>query len=401
MKSMLGGIDVGSEFHHIFIIDDEDNTVFDSKVKHIGEELHKAVEEFKGLQRKFSVSLSFAMEGRNGYGSPLDKMLISNGFDLYNIDNLKLSQFRNAFGAESKTDRRDARMLATLLKLREHLGPEKDKIFLPIEKPNEVNVKLKILSRHQQTLIEERVRIQNRLRKRLLEVCPEILGIGELDSKTMLRFLMKYPDVRQHKRITTKALRKIEMVGQKRASEIMEILNKAKPEEELADIYREMILSYASRMMELIEEIEELDRKLEKLGEQSKEVQRLTTIPRVGIKLASRLVGEIGDIRRFKSESKLAAYLGVACVDNSSGKKNGTKAIYKANKICKTTMIAIANNMIVKDAESKRYYEKKRAEGKGHNHALRCLARQLVKVIFKMLTEGRDFIVKEELKKAA
>jgi predicted butyrate kinase (DUF1464 family) len=86
---MLGGIDVGSEFHHIFIIDDEDNTVFDSKVKHIGEELHKAVEEFKGLQRKFSVSLSFAMEGRNGYGSPLDKMLISNGFDLYPIFFLK------------------------------------------------------------------------------------------------------------------------------------------------------------------------------------------------------------------------------------------------------------------------------------------------------------------------
>lgn len=47
------------------------------------------------------------------------------------------------------------------------------------------------------------------------------------------------------------------------------------------------------------------------------------------------------------------------------------------------------------------HYEKKRAEGKDHNHALRCLARQLIKVIFKMLTENREYIYKEELKKAA
>ncbi|CAD7779437.1 MAG: hypothetical protein KIIPBIDF_01166 [Candidatus Methanoperedenaceae archaeon GB50] len=40
-------------------------------------------------------------------------------------------------------------------------------------------------------------------------------------------------------------------------------------------------------------------------------------------------------------------------------------------------------------------------EGKEHNHALRCLARQLIKVIFKMLKEDRDYILKEEMEKAA
>ena len=49
----------------------------------------------------------------------------------------------------------------------------------------------------------------------------------------------------------------------------------------------------------------------------------------------------------------------------------------------------------------KKRTDKKRAEGKDHNHALRCLARQLIKVIFKMLTENREYIYKEELKKAA
>lgn len=51
--------------------------------------------------------------------------------------------------------------------------------------------------------------------------------------------------------------------------------------------------------------------------------------------------------------------------------------------------------------ESKAYYLKKRSEGKGHNHALRCLARQLIKVIYRMLTEDRDYIIREEIKKVA
>ncbi len=47
------------------------------------------------------------------------------------------------------------------------------------------------------------------------------------------------------------------------------------------------------------------------------------------------------------------------------------------------------------------YYLKKRAEGKSHNHTLRCLARQLIRVIYKMLTEDRDYMVRKELRKAA
>ncbi|CAD7779429.1 MAG: hypothetical protein KIIPBIDF_01164 [Candidatus Methanoperedenaceae archaeon GB50] len=46
---------------------------------------------------------------------------------------------------------------------------------LRVEKATKINEKLKILSRHQQTLIDEKIRLQNRLRKRLLEVCPEIV----------------------------------------------------------------------------------------------------------------------------------------------------------------------------------------------------------------------------------
>jgi len=244
-------------------------------------------------------------------------------------------------------------------------------------------------------------RVQNRLRKRLLEVCPDILEVGDADSKKMLRLLAKYPDFSSYKRLTMRALLKIEMIGEKQASLMFESLRNIKYIEELADIYRTIILSYSRRILELKEEIEILDRELEEIGERSFGVKRLKTISGVGTNLSSRFIGEIGDTNRFKTESQIAVYCGVACVDNISGKQKMTKVVYKANKICKATMIEIAGCTIRYVAESRAYYAKKRAEGKEHNHAGRCLARQLIKVIFKMLKEERDYILKEEMRKAA
>lgn len=401
MKILSGGIDIGSEHHHVIIMNDEERILYDQRIAHRFSEFHRAVKEFKELEKRERGGISFAIEGKNGYGAPFDRILIENGFTLYNVDNLKLKRFRDVFGAEWRNDQRDARMLAKMLKLREHLDAEEEKAFITVEKATEVNENLKILSRHQQALIDEKVRVQNRLRKRLLEVCPDILEIADVDSKKMLRLLAKYPDLSSYKRLTMKALLKIEMIGQRQASLMLDGLREIKYVEELADTYKTIILSYSRRILELKEEIEALDNKLEEIGERSLEVKRLKSIPGVGTKLSSRLIGEIGDINRFKSERQLAVYCGVACVDNISGKQKMTKVVYKANKICKATMIEIAGCTIRYVKESRVYYAKKCAEGKEHNHALRCLARQLIKVIFKMLKEERNYILREEMKKAA
>ena len=41
--------------------------------------------------------------------------------------------------------------------------------------------------------------------------------------------------------------------------------------------------------------------------------------------------------------------------------------------------------------ESQRYCEKKRAEGKTHNHAIRALGRHLSRVLYRMLKDGRPY----------
>ena len=401
MKRLSGGIDVGSESHHIIILDDEDNVLYNKKVAHKLNEFTESIKLFKKIEKKEGGKISFALEGKNGYSNPLDRILLAQGFTLYNVDNLKLKRFRQAFAGEWRDDQRDSLMLSKMLKLKEHLNSQREKVFIKIEKPSPLIESLKLLSRHQQTLIDEKVRLINRLRKKLLEVCPQILKLAKPKNKKIIAILAKYPDFSKYKRITLKSLLKIKGIGKKQAPFLLKRLNHIEYMPGLTNIYKTIILSYAQRILELQKEIKDIDKSLDEIGEKNKEVNHLKTIPGVATKLASRLIGEIGDINRFPSGKQLAIYCGVACVNNNSGKVTKAKAVYKANKICKQTLITMAGGSIRLSLQCKAYYLKKRMEGKSHNHTLRCLARQMIKVIHRMLIEDRDYMVRKELKKIA
>src|SRR3970040_1099608 len=203
----------------------------------------RRIGEFKGIEEREQGVIAFAIEGKNGYGAPFDRIVIENGFKLYNVDNLKLRRFRDVFGSEWRNDRRDAKMLAKMLRLKDHMDAQEEKAFIAVEKPSAVHEKLRILSRHQQSLIDEKVRIQSRLRKRLLEVCPDILEHGDTNSKKLLQLLRKYPDFSRYKKITLGALLKIETIGKKTAVSILEGLRNIQYVEELTGIYKALISS--------------------------------------------------------------------------------------------------------------------------------------------------------------
>jgi transposase len=398
MKRLSGGIDVGSESHHITILDEEDNVLYNKKISHRINEFMENIKLFRKLEKQERGTLSFALEGKNGYSAPLDRILLDQGFTLYNVDNLKLKRFREAFAGEWRDDQRDALMLSKMLKLKEHINSQREKVFIKIEKLSPVTESLKLLSRHQQTLIDEKVRLTNRLRKKLLEVCPEVLKLAKLKNKKLMAILAQYPDFSKYKRINVKSLLKIKGIGKKQTPFLLKRLNNIEYVPGLTDIYQTIISSYAKRISELQEETKDLDKKLDEIGGKDEGVNHLKTIPGVATKLASRF---IGDINRFPSEKQLAIYCGIACVDDNSGKVTKAKAVYKANKICKQTLITMAGCSICFIPQCKVYYLKKRTEGKSHNHTLRCLARQLIKVIYRMLTEDRDYIIRKELKKVA
>ena len=117
----------------------------------------------------------------------------------------------------------------------------------------------------------------------------------------------------------------------------------------------------------------------------------LLSIPGFGYVCASELAGEIGTVGRFGKEGSLALYIGMATLDNSSGKHQGSKRPRQVNTRAKAAMMTALDRHRKYVPESQRYYEKKRAQGKRHNQAIRALGRHLSRIIYKMLKEEREY----------
>jgi len=90
-------------------------------------------------------------------------------------------------------------------------------------------------------------------------------------------------------------------------------------------------------------------------------------------------------------ELSLSLYLSMPLLDNSSGQYHGTRVPRQINRRAKAAMMVAVDRHRKQVEASQRYYEKKRAEGKGHNQAIRSLGRHLCRIIFKMLKEQRPY----------
>ncbi len=78
-------------------------------------------------------------------------------------------------------------------------------------------------------------------------------------------------------------------------------------------------------------------------------------------------------------------------LDNQSGKYQGTRSPKHVNKRARKAMMAAVDHHIRQVPQSRALYERKRAEGKKHNQAVRVVGRTLVRVIWSMLRDERDY----------
>ena len=149
--------------------------------------------------------------------------------------------------------------------------------------------------------------------------------------------------------------------------------------------------AWRRRILELKANIAGLEAKTAAIAAGSEIARRVGSIPGFGATSSAELAGEIGTLERFASEASLALYVGMAALDNRSGKIIGTRSPRQVNTRAKAAMMAAVARHIDNVPSSRAYYEKKRAEGKKHNQAIRALGRHLCRVIFKMLDQDRPY----------
>jgi transposase len=262
------------------------------------------------------------------------------------------------------------------------------------------NAKLQRLTRRRRQLIAEKVRIVNRMQAELQAVCPGLLAIARsASSKWFLGLLACRDDLRQLARLRSTTLRAIPRVGVKHAAMITAWQRAAYFSEDVEWV-GPMIIADARRILVLLEEIQQLEKQVAGTAPTSQLYQRMTSIPGFGLVSCAELAGEIGDHRRFDGEASLALYLGATSLDNTSGQQQGTKTARQVNRRAKTALMNAVDHHRRNVPASRLYYEKKRAEGKKHNQAIRSLSRHLVRVLWSMFVHDRDYELRENPSRA-
>jgi transposase len=207
---------------------------------------------------------------------------------------------------------------------------------------------LKLLVDHRDDLVDERRRAQQRLRWHLHELDPALhVPLGALDRTIWLD------------RLSRKLTRREQTVQ--------------------LSIARELV----SRCRMLTRTIVALDRELQQRTQTL--APRLTQLPGCGPVSAAKLLCEIGPIDRFRSDAQLARHAGVAPLEASSGKHQRHRLDRGGNRQlnCALHRIAITQGRI--HAPARAYLERKQSEGKSRREAIRCLKRQLARIVYSTL----------------
>ena len=235
--------------------------------------------------------------------------------------------------------------------------------------------------------MNERGRLANALQADLQAVCPGLLEITrDVGNLWFLNFLTCRKGLLKVARVRRASLLKVPGIGGAYADAIQAWQSRAyfAPD---ASLVGDMIQQDAARILELKQQIKALEEQMAQVAESSSIAGQLASIPGYGSVCSAELAGEIGTVERFRNEASLALYLGMATLDNGSGKSRGAKPPRHVNARAKAAMMIAVDHHRKLVPQSQRYFERKRAEGKKHNQAIRALGRHLCRVIFKMLSQ--------------
>jgi transposase len=386
------GMDIGGSMHAV-AVGLADGTVLEQfEIAHGASGFGEFFSRIETHAASLGLEVAVAMEGYNGHARPLDELILARGWRLYNVNNLKLARFKEIFPGAAKSDRMDCLKALELFQLRDHLPLARGVLQEIPPRPWE-NELLKRLSRRRRHLVDERVRLLCVMESDLQAVAPGLLEItGSAGNLWFLRFLTCREDLEKLARIRQGGLLAVPGIGVTYAKAIAAWQARALFGAEVK-LVGAMIQEDAARLLELHGRIKKLEAEIEAVA--SAMAATLRSIPGFGLVSAAELAGEIGTISRFKGEASLALYLGMANLENSSGRKKGSKPPRHVNRRAKAALMTAVDRHRKSVPQSQRYYEKKRAEGKAHNQAIRALGRHLCRVIFKMIITNQPYRIEK------
>jgi transposase len=147
------------------------------------------------------------------------------------------------------------------------------------------------------------------------------------------------------------------------------------------------------RLLEVInQEIESSNERIKEIYDKDEDAQLLATTPGIGVTLATLISTEIDGIDRFRSPSKLCSYAGlVPSTHSSRGKTYHGRITSEGNRWLRWGLIEAAVPASYADAEIRRQLDDLRKIKSG-NVAKTIMARRLLKIVYHVLKERREYV---------
>ena len=166
----------------------------------------------------------------------------------------------------------------------------------------------------------------------------------------------------------------------------------------LPDALRPVLREAAQEVAELERRVRALEAQLEQLAGEDARIERLRTIPGVGLLTATALVAFLGDVARFPSGRHLASYLGLTPREHSSGARRQLGRMSKrGDPYLRMLLIHGARSVLCHARRAKREPDRlrawalERAQARGHNKAAVALANKLARIAWAVWRSERGY----------
>jgi len=351
--------------------------------------LYETIERI-GSKTTGSIDVVFGMEATGIYSLPLYSALKRDGYKVKLYNPIQTNGFRKMNIRKTKTDPIDSAIIADMLR---HSEPPQ------VSDLQDLNLyQLRELVRIRHRLIEKQTLCKVQLVRNIDTIWPDYESVMKTVFGTAsIAILKKYSvpskvrakSFEEFYELVKKASRS--KISQSKAEEIYKHAGNILTIPELESIISIEIKAIILQLELYDEQIESVEFKMDQMMKQID--SKIMSVPGIGEILGPIILGEIGNVDRFSNVKKLIAFAGLDPVVSQSGRfQNISGRISKrGSPLLRQALFLAANVARQNDDNLKRFYDKKKNEGKHHFSALNAVAAKLLRIVYWVLRNNKEY----------
>ena len=382
------GIDIAKRNHEASVIA-QDGRVVRKAMRFANSQA--GYNKFMDMVRSLSEPVVFGMEATGHYWLTLYTHLRNDGFTVHVINPIQSDALRGMYIRKTKTDSVDSVIIADVIRFGRYCETSVE--------PGDLQA-MRELCRQRFYIIDMASDLRRKVIALLDQVFPEYEKLfSDTFGASSMEILSQYTTPEEMLSVSSQQLAEVlekasrGRLGVEKAEEIQNAARNSFGIVMASGSFSLIIRQYIEQIRFLEVSVAVFDAEIARLL--SGFDTRLTTITGVGPTRAAVILSEIGgDIRRFSSPAKLAAYAGVDPTVKQSGGFSGArmKMSKRGSPYLRRAIWLASTVAAFKDPAIHALYERKRAEGKDHMTVIGHICRKMISIIFAVLRDNTPYV---------